>query len=73
MRLLLILLIVIGVLVVLAVRAAARGRRTDASANEQRTIVQPDPSPAGSDRPATRADGRPIPGSEEDRHRHGKP
>ena len=72
MRLLLILVIVLGVLTVLALRAAAAGRDPRRRADEQRQTVNPDPSPAGKDRPATRADGRPIPGSEEDRHRHGQ-
>ena len=68
---LLVILIVIGVVAVLGMRSTAvRSRR---SPSGQPTIVQPDPSPAGRDQPATRADGQPIPGSEEDRHRHGKP
>lgn len=73
MRLLLILLVVVGVVVVLAVRAAGAGRKPRHDPEDQPAVVDPDQSPAGSDRPATRADGRPIPGSEEDRHRHGKP
>ena len=65
---LLVVLIVIGAIVVLAMRSAAvRSRRAPA---EQPTVVQPDAAAGGQ---ATRADGRPIPGSEEDRHRHGKP
>jgi hypothetical protein len=72
-RLLLILLIVLGVLAVLAVRAKAAGRNPSRRASEQHQTVQPDDSPAGTDRPATRDDGRPIPGSADDRHQHGKP
>lgn len=73
MRLLLIVLIVLGVLVVLAVRAASARRRADRSPQDQPQVVGPDPSPAGADGPAERPGGTPIPGSEEDRHRHGKP
>jgi hypothetical protein len=72
-RLLLIVLVVAGVIAVLALRVAATGRTSRRDPGQQPQVIDPDPSPAGSDRPATRPDGESIPGSEEDRHRHGKP
>jgi hypothetical protein len=69
----LVILIVVGVVVVLALRASAVGRSRRSPA-EQPTVVRPDPHAAGADRPATRpGSDEPIPGSAEDRHRHGKP
>jgi hypothetical protein len=68
----LVILIVVGVIAVLIIRAAAVGR-TRPTPDEQDPVVRPDAHAADPDRPATRPGGEPIPGSEEDRHRHGKP
>jgi hypothetical protein len=71
-RLLLIVLIVIGVVLVVAVRLASARRASGRTPTDQPQVIEPDASPAGADRPASRADGRPLPGSEEDRRRHGQ-
>lgn len=69
---LLVILIVVGVIAVVVMRIVSAGR-SPKTPDEQATTVRPDPSPAGADGPATRPDGEPIPGSQEDRRRHGKP
>ena len=78
MRLLLPLLIVVGVVVFVAMRASAAA----STEKRQPPVDQPRPVDAeheitppapGEDLSPTRPSGEPVPGSQEDRERHGKP
>ena len=75
MRILILLVAVVAILVVLGMYMSAQSRRRP-KADTQPEVpggARPDEFPRPGEGSAHRSDGTPVPGSAEDRHRHGKP
>lgn len=75
MRLLLLIVALIGIVVVIGMYVSAQSRQRS-KADTQPEVpggAQADEFPEPGEPSPHRADGRPVPGSREDRHEHGKP